>query len=116
MLGDVDAVRRHADGELCGFVEERAGQWCALTVFGAVLGRHARGEDATNQVLAEGLTSLAERWTLRHGEHGGEEVVCIQEANADSVTVALGYYSLPGVPTLTITAAQIASGEWELRL
>jgi hypothetical protein len=32
------------------------------------------------------------------------------------VTVARGYYSLPGVPTLTITAAQLSSGEWEMEL
>jgi hypothetical protein len=43
-------------------------------------------------------------------------VVCIQEANAAAVTVALGYYSLPGVPTQTITAAQLRSGEWEMHL
>ncbi len=67
-------------------------------------------------MLTEGLASLAERWTLRHGDSGDEEVVCIQEANASAVTVARGYYSMPGVPTLTITAAQIASGEWEMYL
>ena len=107
-------VRRTSDGELCGYVEPRADQWCALAVFGAVLGRHEHRHDAVDQVLTEGLASLAERWTLRRGGGGEEEVVCIQEANAASVTVALGYYSLPGVPTLTITAAQIESGEWEL--
>ena len=47
--------------------------------------------------------------------HGDEQVVCIQEANPASVTVALDYYSLPGVPTLTISSAQLESGEWELR-
>ena len=40
--------------------------------------------------------------------------MCIQEANPASVTVARGYHSLPGVPVLTITAAQLATGEWEL--
>jgi hypothetical protein len=43
-----------------------------------------------------------------------DEVACIQEANAQSVTLALGYYSMPGVPTLTITASKIAAGEWGL--
>jgi hypothetical protein len=42
-------------------------------------------------------------------------VIATREANAAAVTVARGYYSMPGVPTLTITAAQIASGEWEIR-
>jgi hypothetical protein len=96
-------------------VDERAGQWYALTVFGAVLGRHRHRRDATDQVLHDGLESLAKRWTLRHRD-GEEEIVCIQQASAAAVTVARGYYSLPGVPTLTITAAQLAAGEWELRL
>jgi hypothetical protein len=116
MLGVVEEVRRQQDGEPCGHVEESAGQWYALTVFGAVLGRHDTRRSAVNHVLAEGLASLAERWTLRHGDSGEEEVVCIQEANAAAVTVARGYYSMPGVPTLTITAAQITSGEWEMHL
>jgi hypothetical protein len=111
----VDEVRRQCDDELCGHVAYRDGRWCALTVFGAVLGRHDSRDAAEQQLLEEGLPSLAERWTLRHGETGDEEVVCIQEANAAAVTVARGYYSLPGVPTLTITARQIAAGEWEMR-
>ena len=85
-----------------------------MTVFGAVLGRHSTRAAAVDQVLADGLASLAGRWTLRRGDGGDEEIVCIQEANPSSVKLALGYYSLPGVPTLTITAAQLASGEWEL--
>jgi hypothetical protein len=111
----MDAVRRPSDGELCGHVEQRAGAWRALTVFGGVLGTHDRRDEAEAQVLQEGLASLAERWTLRHGDGGEPEVVCIQEANASSVTVARGWYSMPGVPTLTISAAQLASGAWELR-
>jgi hypothetical protein len=110
----VQEVRRTSDGELCGHVDERDGRWCALTVFGAVLGRHDNRQDAVAEVLTEGLASLAERWTLRHSDSGEEEIVCIQEANAAWVTVALGYYSLPGIPTMTITAEQLESGEWEL--
>lgn len=57
-----------------------------------------------DHVLEHGLASLAERWTL---ESPGEEpeIVCIQEANEYGVTVALGYYSMPGVPTLRISRA-----------
>ena len=112
----MEALRRPSDGELCGYVEQHDGRWRALTVFGAVLGDHDQRSGAADQVLAEGLPSLAERWTLRHGESGDEEVVCILEVNADAVTVAQGYYSMPGVPTLTITKDQITSGEWELHL
>ena len=110
----MEALTRPSDGELCGYVEQRDGQWHALTVFGAVLGSHDQRASAVDHVLDEGLSSLAERWTLRHGGSGDEELVCIQEVNGDAVTVARGYYSLPGVPTLTITKDQMASGEWRL--
>jgi hypothetical protein len=105
----MEEVRRPDDDELCGFVDERDGKWHALTVFAATLGVHDDRDDAVAHVLTEGLASLAERWMLRRD--GEEEIVCIQEANPARVTVALGYYSLPGVPTLTITADQLASGE-----
>jgi hypothetical protein len=110
----MEEVRRPGDDELCGFAATRGGQWCALTVFGAVLGRHDSRDEAVAQVLDEGLASLTERWTLRDASTGEEEVVCLQEASTTAVTVALGYYALPGVPTQTITAEQLAAGEWEL--
>ena len=109
----MDEVRRETDQELCGFVEQRGGKSCALTVFGSTLGQYDSRAEAQQHVLIEGLASLAERWALR-GRDGGEEIVCIQEANPDSVTVARGYYSLPGVPTLKITRQQLTDGEWEL--
>ena len=111
----MEAVRRADDGELCGYVEQRGGEWHALTVFGAELGRHDVRAGAVDHVLEHGLSSLAERWTLRDGATGEEEIVCIVEANVRSVTVARGWYSMPGVPTLRITTDQLASGEWELR-
>lgn len=117
MLGGMDQrheVRRPDDDELCGFIESRSGEWRALVVFGAMLGSHGERDAAAAHVLAEGLASLAERWTLRHRETGHEEIVCIIEANATEVTVALGYYAMPGVPTLTITSEQVIAGEWEL--
>ena len=83
-----------------------------LSVIGC---RIHHGRDAAyEQVLDAGHASLAERWTLRYRDSGEDEVVCIQEANPAAVTVARDYYSLPGVPTLKITAHQIASGEWEM--
>ncbi len=84
-------------------------------MFGATLGEHRNEPEARDQVLTEGLASLTERWTLLEVATGAEEVVCILEADPSRVLVARGYYSLPGVPTLTISAAQIASGEWDLR-
>lgn len=110
----MDQIRRTDDGELCGHVDERGKEWFALTVFGAELGRHDYRDQAVDQVLTDGLASLAERWMLRPGGGGEAEVVCIQEANPSGVTVGLGYYSLPGMPSITITVAQLATGEWEL--
>lgn len=112
----VEEVRRHDDDELCGHVRSGAdGRWRALTVFGAEIGAHDGRADAVAQVLDEGLAVLADRWTLVHPGAAESETVCILEANADEVVVARGYYSLPGVPTLIISAEQLTSGEWELR-
>lgn len=111
----VEQVRRPSDEELCGHVDARDGVWRALTVFGVVLGSHAQRADAIRQVLDDGLASLAERWTLRDGVTGNEEVVCIMEANAQEVTVARGVYATPDVPRLTVSVAQLHAGEWELR-
>ncbi len=110
----MEAVRRSEDGELCGHVEARGGRWAALTIFGAVLGEHGNEGDARRHVLDDGLACLADRWMLRSRESGEEQVVCIQEANPQSVTLALGYYALPGVPSLTITVDDLKSGAWEL--
>lgn len=110
----MDEVRRADDDELCGLVGEREGRWVACTVFGGLLGTHDDCEAAVAQVLAEGLASLAERWTLRNGATDEEEVACILEANPAEVTVARDYYAGPGVPTLTITLADLQAGTWSL--
>jgi hypothetical protein len=107
-------VRREADDELCGYVDDAGGGWRALTMFGAVLGHHATREGAERQILAEGLSCLAGVWTLRAGDGGEDEVVRIQEASPAGVTVARGYYVLAGVPTLHITRAEIEAGTWVL--
>lgn len=110
----MDEVRRD-DGELCGYVGPSDGRWVARTVFGAALGDHDDPAAAERQVLAEGLAALSERWLLADAETGAEEVVCIVEAHPGEVTLALGYYSMPGVPTRTFTAADLAGGRWALR-
>jgi hypothetical protein len=44
-------------------------------------------------------------------QHADEsQVVCIQQANGRSVRPALGRYSMPGVPTVTVTREQLESG------
>ncbi len=110
----MEEVRRPDDGELCGYVDHCDGVWSALVVFGAVLGRHGTRDEAVAHVASEGLSSLAERWRLRRRDSTSEEIVCIQEVDSDAVTVALGYYSLPGVPTLTLRTSGIAVGEWSM--
>lgn len=110
----MDEVRRD-DGELCGFVAETDGRWRALTVFGGHLGDHATAGAAARQVLEVGLSALSERWTLVDTATGAEDVVCIQEASPGHVTLALGWYSMPGVPTRTLSLAEVVEGRWALR-
>jgi hypothetical protein len=107
-------VRRAADGELCGFIDDRDGRWHAMTLFGGDLGAHHRQDDARRHVLDVGLASLADRWILVDGATGDEQIVCICEASPDRVTVALGYYSLPGVPSQTIIRTELDNDRWRL--
>ena len=102
------------DGELCGYVDGHAREWHAMTIFGGRLGAHDRREDAEQQVLDVGLASLAERWTLIDPASDEVQVVCIQHVSPSAVTLALGYYSLPGVPTVTISRRDLASGRFQL--
>jgi hypothetical protein len=104
---------RRDDGELCGYVTAHAGTWRSTTVFGVVLAQHDTELDARHNVVAHGLNVLADRWTLIDGA-GEEQVVCIQQASPDEVTVALDYYSMPGVPTLTIATDDLIAGTWRL--
>ena len=108
-------VRRPTDDELCGFVDEGDGVWHALTLFGGHLGSHDSADDAQQQILEVGLASLADRWLLVDSVSGDEEVVCICEVSPASVTVALGYYSLPGVPMRTIARDDLDRGRWRLQ-
>ena len=100
-------VRRTSDGELCGYVVIDGDAWRALTVFGGVLGRHDAASAAEQQVRDEGLASLAERWMYRADRSAEWQVVCIQEASPQSVRLALDYYSMPGVPTVTLSRADL---------
>lgn len=103
-------VRRPSDGELCGHVVATGDVWRALAVFGGLLGEHATFDDAAQQVLDEGLASLAERWMFRADPSEEWQVVCIQEASPTSVRLALDYYSMPGVPTLTLNRDDLSGG------
>jgi hypothetical protein len=103
-------VRRAADGELCGHVRRAAAGWESLTVFGGVLSLHGSKGAAEDRVRTTGLASLAERWWYRPETSVEWQVVCIQEANPHSVRIALGYYSMPGVPTAVVTRADLAAG------
>lgn len=103
------------DGELCGFVREHEGEWRALTVFGGVLGVAESSAAAEVMVHEVGLASLAERWLLVAESSAEPEVVCIQEASPQGLTVALGYYSMPGVPTMRISREALDLGCYVLR-
>lgn len=110
----VHEVRRD-DGELCGYVAERAGRWASMTVFGGRLGEHGSSEDAERHVRNDGLASLADRWTLVDRVSGDEQIACIQEASPAGVTLALDHYSMPGVPVLRLSREDLTGGRWQLR-
>jgi hypothetical protein len=105
---------RRADGELCGHVRRRAGRWQALTVFGAVLSEWDAESRARRDVESNGLAALSDRWMLTDASSQTSQTVCIQQASPAEVTLALDYYSLPGVPTITIGVEELASGRWTL--
>ena len=111
----MDAVNRTDDDELCGFVDDRPDGWHSLTVFGASLGVYPTRLDAEERVITDGLASLMERWILTDGIGSSERVVCIQEAHPDAITVVLGYYALPGVPTMRINRPELDAQRWTLR-
>ena len=105
---------RREDGELCGYIAPQDGRWRSLTVFGATLGDHDSRRDAHDHVAALGLRALADHWTLIDRSTGEEQLVCIQHASPTEVTLALDYYSLPGVPAMTISAEDLTTGRWHL--
>ncbi len=113
MSSDMFEVRRD-DGELCGFVAADGGRWQSLTVFGATLATHDTRAEAEQHVEHTGLSVMADRWTLVDPSTGEEELVSIQQVSPVEVTLALGYYSLPGVPTVTITVDELRSGRRRL--
>lgn len=109
----MEAIHRSEDHELCGYVSSAGDRWQATTVFGAVLSEHDAHDAAVAAVLDEGLPSLADRWTLCRPD-GSSQIVRVVEAFAGSVILALDLVAMPSVPTMTLTAAQLASGEWQL--
>jgi hypothetical protein len=107
----MEEVRRERDDELEGFVAEDGEGWLALTVFHGVLGRATSLNEARRIVQDRGLASLAQRWYWWSRLAPGWRVVVPLEASPARVRVALGYYSLPGVPTTLITAEDLAAGD-----
>ena len=107
----MDEIRRDADDELEGFVARDGDAWLALTIFHGLLARTARRAQAVEIVRLHGLASLAERWRWFSRRSGEWRLVLPQEAAPGRVRVVLGYYALPGVPTATITAADLAAGD-----
>lgn len=104
-------VTRESDNELCGYVIAVADHWRALTVFGGILATCDSRDAAVAHVRARGLPALAAHWQYYDSGAGTWHTCLIQEANATTVTIALGYYSLPGVPTRRLSAADFARGD-----
>ena len=103
-------VRRADDNELCGSIREADGSWSACTIFGAVLAAGLTQAEATNFVLDNGLAALSEPWAFIASPGEEEQVVRIVEASPSTVRLALDFYSLPGVTTVTLTSADLENG------
>lgn len=106
---------RRDDGELCGYVLTTPTGWSALTVFHAPLADFDDAADAAGHVLAVGLTVLRERWSYRPSPEAPWQVAVIVEAYPGRALLALDYYALPGVDTVTVTGVDLAAGA-ELKL
>jgi hypothetical protein len=103
-------VRRAEDGELSGSVVETAdGRWAARAVFGGLLGVRNSAVEARALVESEGLASLARRWWYR-APGADWTIVLIQEAWPGRARLVEGVYALPGMPTIDLSAADLALG------
>ena len=104
-------IRRRDDGELLGAIRQVAEGWEALTVFGGVLGLASSAAAARGIVESVGLEALARPWFHRSRTTGTWRIVRIQEAWPGRARVVEGFYALPGVPTRTISAADLDTGD-----
>ena len=104
-------VRRADDGELLGSVAAMGdGRFVAQAVFGGILGVRDTAAEAQALVESDGLASLARRWFHRRSPGADWEVVVIQEAWPGRAVVVLGPYALAGMPTVEVTAEDLAAG------
>lgn len=104
-------VRRPEDDELCGYVDGTERRFRALTVFLGVLAEFESEEQARQHVADHGLASLHERWQFRATPDAEWQTVLIQEARPGWVRLVLGYYSLPGVPTIELAMDEASQAE-----
>jgi hypothetical protein len=100
-------VLREDDGELIGFVEPdpATGAWRALSVFGGLVAAAPDEDSARDELLARGLSVLAETWWLR-----GEPVVLL-EARPGKVVARVG-----GIPSLAVSAGDVPDGHVRVAL
>ena len=104
-------IYRESDQELVGFVIPVADHWRALTVFGGILATYETQQQATQHVVARGLKALSAHWQYYDVSAGTWHTCLIQEADPASVTIVLGFESIPGTPTKRLMAADFARGD-----
>jgi hypothetical protein len=66
--------------------------------------------EAEAHVLDHGLAVLAEHWWYRQQADDEWQIACIIEARPGEVRLALDYYPMPGVATVTVTRSDLADG------
>lgn len=107
---ETGAVRRPSDGESLGSVRRLDDGWVAETVFGGRLATSPNRSEALERVESDGLAALAQRWWYRASPEAAWEVALVQEAWPGRAILVLGPYALPGMPTRTVTRADLESG------
>lgn len=89
-MTEQQTVYRAEDGEHVGYVVPAGNtttHWQPLTVFGYPLGGPAAFDDSVALLEAEGLSVLADRWSVKHGD---EWFSCrVIETSPDEVVVQI---------------------------
>jgi hypothetical protein len=82
------AVYRHEDDELLGYVEQRDGTYAALTIFGATIATATTQEEATAILHEQGLSVLTRQWEYFEAADKAWLPCMIIEASTATVRVA----------------------------
>lgn len=88
-------VIREDDGELLGYISQETSGWAARTVFGYIIARSSKREDADATVRAQGLNVLKGIWRYYDSDEHDWFTCVLKEVYENRVVVTrtndLGY-------------------------